>query len=250
MEDYGEIINKEINKNTSKNDHYYMNVKGWTYSLIFVIPLAIIYELSSLIANRSMTTGIRSAAEVWILKFLFALGFPSFIPLSIIFIMAFGIVYFLKRRKGFAIKWHYLIYMFIESLVLGAILGIVVSLSMRILPLSLDALHNISLSFGAGLYEELIFRALMLPALAFLFTKLKLKKILGWSLAILISSILFSIMHHIGAYGEPFRINAFIYRFLSGLFFSGLYLMRGFGITAWSHSIYDLLVFGNFYSMF
>jgi membrane protease YdiL (CAAX protease family) len=250
MAENNDISKKNISENPSRQEGYFKTVRNWTYSLIFVIPLAIIYEISSLIANRSMVTGVRSAAEVWILKVLYTFGFPAFIPLSIIFIIAFGIVYFLNRRKGFVMRWRYIIYMFIESLILGGILGFAVSLIMRILPLSFDTLHNISLSFGAGLYEELIFRALLLPAIAFVFTKLKLKKILGWTLAIIISSTLFSIMHHIGAYGEPFKINAFIYRFLSGCFFSGLYLLRGFGITAWSHSIYDLLVVGGFYSMF
>ncbi|MGQ9706721.1 MAG: CPBP family intramembrane glutamic endopeptidase [bacterium] len=229
---------------------YFKAVREWIYSLIFIIPLAIIYEISSLVANRSIITGIRSAAEVWILKVLYTFGFPTFIPLSIIFIIVFGFIYLIKRRKGFKMRWHYTIFMLIEALILGALLGIVVSFFMRILPLSFNAIHNISLSFGAGLYEELIFRALLLPALAFIFIKLKLKKIVSWSLAIIISSILFSVMHHLGAFGEPFRIDAFIYRFLSGCFFSVLYLLRGFGITAWSHSIYDLLVFGGFYSIF
>jgi hypothetical protein len=29
---------------------------------------------------------------------------------------------------------------------------------------------------------------------------------------------------------------------LSGLAFSGLYLLRGFGITAWTHALYDAML--------
>src|SRR5437899_3252167 len=29
---------------------------------------------------------------------------------------------------------------------------------------------------------------------------------------------------------------------LAGLFFSGLYLLRGFGITAWTHALYDVFL--------
>ena len=35
------------------------------------------------------------------------------------------------------------------------------------------------------------------------------------------------------------ELQSFVFRALSGLAFSGLYLMRGFGITAWTHALYD-----------
>ena len=35
------------------------------------------------------------------------------------------------------------------------------------------------------------------------------------------------------------QLQSFTFRMLSGLAFSGLYLLRGFGITAWTHALYD-----------
>ena len=37
-------------------------------------------------------------------------------------------------------------------------------------------------------------------------------------------------------------LESFVFRTLAGLAFSGLYLTRGFGITAWTHALYDVAV--------
>ena len=38
------------------------------------------------------------------------------------------------------------------------------------------------------------------------------------------------------------RLESFVFRTLAGLAFSALYLTRGFGITAWTHALYDVAV--------
>jgi hypothetical protein len=54
--------------------------------------------------------------------------------------------------------------------------------------------------------------------------------------------VVFSACHYIGPYGDPLRLDSFVYRLIGGIVFSALYLTRGFGITAWTHALYDLLV--------
>ena len=56
------------------------------------------------------------------------------------------------------------------------------------------------------------------------------------------NSLLFSAAHHVGPYGEQFHWFAFIFRFLAGVFFSVVYVYRGFGIAAGSHAAYDIMV--------
>jgi hypothetical protein len=46
----------------------------------------------------------------------------------------------------------------------------------------------------------------------------------------------------VGPYGDPFRLDSFTFRFIAGVFFSAMYLARGFGITAWTHALYDVIV--------
>jgi hypothetical protein len=62
------------------------------------------------------------------------------------------------------------------------------------------------------------------------------------TLATVIGALLFSAFHYIGPLGEPFKLESFVFRAIAGLAFSALYLLRGFGITAWTHALYDVAV--------
>lgn len=102
---------------------------------------------------------------------------------------------------------------------------------------------QLMLSLGAGLYEELLFRVLLVGALALLG-----ERVLGWRrreagiMACVVGALLFSGFHYIGPFGDPWQLASFTFRFLAGLVFSALYLTRGFGITAWTHALYDVYV--------
>jgi hypothetical protein len=68
----------------------------------------------------------------------------------------------------------------------------------------------------------------------------------GWRLAgisaTLISALIFSAFHYVGAYGDPWQLESFTFRFLAGIAFSALFLLRGFGIAAWTHALYDVFL--------
>jgi Type II CAAX prenyl endopeptidase Rce1-like len=102
---------------------------------------------------------------------------------------------------------------------------------------------RLMLSVGAGLYEELLFRVALVSALAN-----GARLALGWSrptagvIATILGALIFSAFHYIGPYGEDWALQSFTYRAIAGLLFSALYLTRGFGITAWTHAMYDVLV--------
>jgi hypothetical protein len=52
----------------------------------------------------------------------------------------------------------------------------------------------------------------------------------------------FAAAHHIGPYGEPVRADYFLFRAVAGLYFTLLFVMRGFGIAVGAHAGYDVLV--------
>jgi len=43
-------------------------------------------------------------------------------------------------------------------------------------------------------------------------------------------------------FGEVFEVKSFLVRFGAGIFLSALYTLRGYGITAYTHTFYDLIV--------
>ena len=106
---------------------------------------------------------------------------------------------------------------------------------------TLSAGTRLMLSLGAGIYEELLFRVVLVTALAWL-----AEGVFGWRPAIaglwavLLGAIVFSAVHYLGPYGDRLTPYSFIFRMIAGVFFSALYVMRGFGITAWTHALYDV----------
>jgi len=102
---------------------------------------------------------------------------------------------------------------------------------------------KLMLSLGAGLYEELLFRVVLVALLATL-----AQQLFGWRpwragvFATVLGAAIFSAFHYIGPYGDRLTLYSFTFRMIAGIFFSALYLLRGFGITAWTHALYDLFL--------
>jgi hypothetical protein len=102
---------------------------------------------------------------------------------------------------------------------------------------------KVMLALGAGVYEELLFRVILVSAIAFIAQRvLQWRTAVAATLAVVLSALVFAAFHYIGPYGDPLRLDSFVFRFIGGLAFSTLYVTRGFGVTAWTHSLYDLIV--------
>ena len=107
---------------------------------------------------------------------------------------------------------------------------------------------NIVTGVGAGIYEELVFRLILICALMVLF-----QDVIGLSrqnaivLSVLMSAALFSAHHHIVwidgrlARSAPFNWTEFGFRTIAGVYFAILFAIRGFGITAGTHAFYDII---------
>jgi membrane protease YdiL (CAAX protease family) len=97
------------------------------------------------------------------------------------------------------------------------------------------------LSLGAGIYEEMVFRLVALTLLHLLLIDvLRVNKTWSYLLMVLISSLAFAFYHYLGT--ESFAWRSLVFRTVAGVYFAGLFLVRGFGVTAFSHSCYDILV--------
>jgi membrane protease YdiL (CAAX protease family) len=106
---------------------------------------------------------------------------------------------------------------------------------------ALDLPTQLVISLGAGLYEELAFRVLLVGALLRVFTALlPAGRSVGTVLAVVLSALIFSAFHYIGSLGDTFTVPSFTFRAIAGVAFSVLYVTRGFGIAAWTHALYDL----------
>ena len=237
---------------------YWQASRAHRYSLVFALPLLLAYEALAALAPHTAAGEIRNGADV-ILKELFIAVAGVYGPLLFGVTLAFGSVWLVARdlrARGGGIRPGVFAAMALEATVLAALFGVVVgTLTARLLHLlpalaidtgPVDALSlrtKVMVSLGAGLYEELLFRVLLVSALAW-----GARRLLAWGpassglLAVTVSATIFSAFHYLGPYGDPLRLDSFVFRLLSGLFFSALYLLRGFGITAWTHALYDLMI--------
>ena len=81
-----------------------------------------------------------------------------------------------------------------------------------------------------------------MPAAAWLLGRLSGSGQPAWGMGAVVSSLLFAAAHYVGPLGDTFAVYSFTFRFLAGVFFAVLLLIRGFGIAAGTHAAYDLLV--------
>jgi membrane protease YdiL (CAAX protease family) len=106
----------------------------------------------------------------------------------------------------------------------------------------MSATDGLVLSLGAGFYEELLFRVLLVGGLIAVFKSAGVGKTATRVWAAILAAFLFSAFHYIGPYAYPLELGSFTFRFVSGLALNALFITRGFGITAWTHALYDVYV--------
>jgi len=226
---------------------YFQLSRSPHYSLAFAIPLLIAYEGFALFLNHSDLYGIRNSADALLKLFLTYMGIHGFFGFGAAMIVALILFRVIGRgpRLG-PIHLSVLLWMLAESLVYSLVFGSVVGALTRFLlaqPLPLSQSAQILVSLGAGIYEEFIFRVLLLAVLVFFLRRLLcLQQSAAYGVAAVLGAVLFSTFHYIGPFADPFQFSSFLFRFIAGLILTVLYFARGYGITAYTHSIYDLWI--------
>lgn len=283
---------------------YFSHTRTVTYSVAMALPLFVLYE--GLVRVTVGPVGIRVGADVWTKQVLERVGVNGTWPLLLaVAVLAVGLVALERRTRGpVPIRPAYLAGMVAESAVYAVVAGAVVAQVVGALFAQAGAqgvglAQQLALSLGAGLYEELVFRVLLVGGLALLLRRVwpdrpggsrpaqspapatrasavgpqgaveaslaameRMARGEGASsstglspagasprvfskayvVAALVGALVFSAVHYVGVYGDPFALPSFTFRFLLGLVLNGLYLWRGFGIAAWTHALYDVFV--------
>jgi hypothetical protein len=226
---------------------YFQLSRSPYYSLIFAIPLLMAYEGFAFFLNHSDLYGIRNSADVFLKLFLASVGIHGFFGFGVAMIVALMLFRVAGGGPRFgAIRFGVLAWMLAESLVYSLVFGALVTAMSSLLlaqPFPLSRSAQILVSLGAGIYEEFVFRVLLLAGLIFFLHRLlRLQQLVAYGMAAALGAFLFSAFHYIGPFGDPLQLPSFIFRFIAGLILTGLYFARGYGITAYTHSLYDLWI--------
>lgn len=240
-------------------------------SLAFAAPLILIYEIGVL----AFPEAARNGADVWMRGWLETLGLGGYCLLPVLTVAAL-LAWHHTTREPWRLPRGVLLGMIIESALLGVMLLLIAQLAgewigggaidqVAIGPGSMGGGKATGMTpgdsarlwlawpaverlmargveyVGAGLYEEVLFRLLLLPiTLAALATCLVNHRTRA-AAAIAATSLLFAAAHHVGAHAEPIVAGVFLFRAAAGAFFAMLFLKRGFGIAIGAHAAYDLI---------
>ncbi len=252
------------------------------YALVFLLPFVVFYEVGTILINTDVLneSQVRVVAFVWLQDLLEQIGlggkFAWVAPALVVMVILVALQLVSGKKWGvwvwdFAVMLMECIVLAIPLIVLSLILqsnsagqggsgGTVTGVAGWFARLASSAgqaeagrgagrfMADIVTGIGAGIYEELIFRLILICVFMVIF-----QDVLGVSrrnsvvISVLFSAALFSAHHHIdfmsGRFNhqDVFDWTKFLFRTIAGVYFAIVFAIRGFGITAGSHAFYDII---------
>ena len=230
-------------KEKSQLKRYFSQSHNLLNSLVLVLPLLILYQVGLLLGNFHGINGV-DFVTVSLLHFAGIWGLLIFNIILIVLLL----VGTWRLRKKHQFDPGFFVPMVVESAFYAFFLGAFIVLIMKYaLPMAQgdmkqwDWTTKITVSLGAGVYEELFFRLALISLLTYFFTKsVKVKKWTAILAAFVISSVLFSLAHFVQR--EAIVAYDFIYLFIAGLILASLFKFRSFAIAVYTHAFYDMFV--------
>lgn len=235
---------------------YFDSTSDPVVSSVVTLPLLVLYNLGLIMPGNTMM----NAADILTRLMTHFSGIYGMLALNAVLgLLSVAMLFFIIRKGRFSPLFWFL--MSIEGLSYGLCLGHLVLWIMGkahilgVNPLdSLSIPQKLFLSAGAGYWEEVVFRLGMVGVPIYI-TKWWLERsgsrslsktgkvaklIIVGAFSIVVSSFLFSLAHYLGS--ESFESHTFWYRTFSGILFAIIFLARGFGVVAYTHFLYDVVV--------
>jgi hypothetical protein len=220
--------------------------------LLFLAPMLVAYEAGVVYLGGADPEALRTGSDAWLRWTLQACGLRSlfWLPgLLAVVLLAWNWRRWRDRPGDSAGAW---LGMAVESVSFALVLWgigrvqepLLEEIGMAV-PAALTAPPGLTAAvsyLGAGIYEEFLFRLLLVPVLVWAFTVTLVPRPAAVALAMLLSSAVFAAAHHVGPYGEAYDAHTFLFRFLAGLYFAAVFQFRGFGVAVGAHACYDVLV--------
>jgi membrane protease YdiL (CAAX protease family) len=219
---------------------YFRQTQRPLNSLAFLLPLLLVFHVGTLLFGPmdqlkapddlkrfgALMVGIGPAANY----------LPPCLVVGMLLLMQFA------RHEKWAVQKKAVLGMAAESMLWMAPLVAMVMLAPRLLlaaSAGRPALQGVLLAVGAGIYEEFLFRLLLVGGAILLLTNvlgIGRSTVAIW--ATILAGIAFSLYHFDP--NHQFKFSAFVIRALAGIYLGGLYLFRGFGIAVGAHVAYDI----------
>lgn len=252
------------------HDSYLTRSKRPLQGLFFLLPMIVLYELGTLVYATDPARGVTRFiyARSLLRDFFEWLGMTGYyLPGLIVVVVLFS--WHMVQRDPWRFEPRLYIWMWIESALLALPLFVFAIMVFRqseaqlavplfdvtaVAPLAETTTTTaptatdgwqamLVFSIGAGIYEELLFRLIGIALLHMILVDvIALPEKLGAVIVIGLSALAFALYHFTDQ--NPFAWNKCIFYTGAGVYFAAVYVLRGFGIVAGTHAVYDLIVVG------
>ncbi len=236
------------------------------HTLAFLLPLILIYEIGILTVDSIVQSQTRIVAFTWLQGLAQMIGmdeslawaFPGFVVVIVL------LCWHMASEFPWRIKFEWVLGMYLESALwslpifgINLLLGSSRFYAASATTTAIDSyMARVVTSIGAGIYEELVFRLILMGLLLMLFEDVfRLKKPVAGQIAVWTSAILFAAHHYIGFHDGHWLVleyhtiksflMSFLFRTFSGIYFAFLFRRRGYGIIAGTHAAYNIILYST-----
>ncbi|MFM7051879.1 MAG: CPBP family intramembrane glutamic endopeptidase [Planctomycetota bacterium] len=217
--------------------------------LFFLLPFIAFYEYELVKVLRSERGLLTNEAHRGLLDLFGAFGLDGLaLSLPGFLLVAVFLAWHALTRGPWIVNLSVVARMFVESAAAAVPLLVFSQVVLKAVPAagvddfaSLSLGEQVAVSVGAGLYEELVFRMALIGLLLFVFGDLlKTPRTWAHAIAIGLSALAFTVYHPLRGADGAFVPQRFIFYFGAGVYFGALFAVRGFGIAAAAHAMYDI----------
>lgn len=214
-------------------------------SLAFLIPLLVVYETGAIFLQPDFSASRHLVAASAVESFLAWFGpAGSWVP-GVVLVLSL-IAWHILRKDPTTVRAWVPPLMAIESLVLTLPLFVISGLARGA---ALPTLASVSttkiellLVMGAGIYEELVFRLLLITMLLVVLVDVfRVPQLYATIAAGVLASLIFATCHYAPISVEPFNATTFALRAAAGGYLTMVFLSRGIGVSAGCHVAYNVI---------
>jgi hypothetical protein len=247
------VPSKEAPPQRLHEGHYWQASRRPLQSLVFLLPILLAYELGMWYYVSTSTNGVARYifARSLLRDFFHLFDISGYYLPGLLVVMVLLAQHFVQKEKNkWQIRTSTCLWMWTECLALAFPLfmfAMVLSKAHLAMALQTPTFNQVPWteqlihSLGAGIYEELLFRLIVIAVLHMVLVDgLHLPEKPANLLIVIASAVLFALYHFSDA--NPFDWNKCLFYTGAGIYFAGIYVIRGFGIVAGTHAMYDVLV--------
>ncbi len=213
------------------------------HCLVFLLPWVIAYEAWVLRATAASGPGRDLVAHSLIQQLLSWFGLVgAWVPgVALVVIL---LIWQRARQDRWRVRWWVLGMMLAESLLLCVpLLVLAAFFPMTRVPYTAGITARIMVALGGGVYEELVFRLLLISALLWVFAEgAQFRGPPALATAIILAALAFAWSHFQPIGGQELEWKVFTFKLAAGVYLSAVFAGRGLGVAAGAHAAYNVLL--------